>query len=119
MRARRILVIDDEDGCRRVLKEILEHDGHEVVEASDGEEGLAAFKQNEMDLVVTDVIMPGMSGLDFLASLLRQDSDAKVIVIARMGKIVLKKAEALGAAATLSKPYTMQQMLDTVRDILS
>ena len=114
----RILIIDDEDVTRSVLREILERGGHEVVEASDGGEGLGTYSQNGIDLVITDVFMPGMSGLEVLTELLQQDPDAKVIVTAGMGEIVLEQARALGAAATLPKPCPMQEVLDTVRGLL-
>ena len=114
----RVLIIDDDDLSRGVLKGMLEHDGHEVVEASDGGEGIKVYGQDPIDLVITDILMPGMSGKAVVSELKRRDPDAKIIVVAGGGEEVLAEARDLGAGAALPKPYRMADLLAAVRRLL-
>ena len=114
----RVLIIDDDDLSRGVLKGMLEHGGHEVVEASNGEEGINVYSQNPIDLVITDILMPGMSGKAVVSELRRRDPGAKIIVVAGGAEEVLAEARALGAGAALPKPYHMADLLAAVRRLL-
>ena len=68
----RILVIDDEDALRAMLKKALEKQGHEVLEATSGAEGVRVYQERTVDLVMTDMFMPGPCGIDAIAALNRE-----------------------------------------------
>jgi two-component system response regulator (stage 0 sporulation protein F) len=76
-----ILVIDDEDAVRTLLRTVLERAGHEVTEAPNGRLGLASYRERPADLVNTDILMPEMNGLDMILELTRALLNVKVIAI--------------------------------------
>jgi DNA-binding NtrC family response regulator len=112
-----ILIIDDEEVVRILLRSALEAAGYEVTEAANGREGLELYRQRPANLVITDILMPEMSGLDMLLELTREFLDAKVIAISGAGaeKNVLDVAKLLGARQTFQKPFSMAHLLGAVR----
>jgi two-component system response regulator (stage 0 sporulation protein F) len=112
-----ILIIDDEDAVRALLRFALEAAGHEVTEAVNGHQGLERYRQRPTDLVIVDMLMPVMNGLNMLVDLTREFLDAKVIAIsgAGGGQNVLDVAKLLGARQTFRKPFSMPQLLRAVR----
>ena len=112
-----ILVMDDEAHIRTLLRIALESVGHEVMEAANGHDGLALYRHRPTDLVITDIAMPELNGLDMILDLTRQFLYAKVIAISGVGgeKNVLDVAKLLGARRTIQKPFSMPQLLDAVR----
>jgi two-component system, response regulator, stage 0 sporulation protein F len=112
-----ILIIDDEAPIRTLLRTTLEAAGHKVVEATNGRVGLDLYRLKPTDLIITDIAMPEMNGLDLMLALTRQFLNAKVIAISGEGgeKNVLDVAKLLGARRTFQKPFSMQQLLDAVR----
>ena len=112
-----ILIIDDEESIRALLRTTLEAAGYEVVEASNGRIGLALYRHRPADLVITDILMPELNGLDMLLELTREFLHAKVIAISGAGgeQNVLDAAKLLGARRTLQKPFSMPRLLDAVR----
>lgn len=111
-----ILLIDDEDSLRSVLRLVLQDDGHEVLEAGDGRAGLEMYRQHQADLVITDLAMPEMNGLDFISEATRRFANVKIIAMTGMAdwESCLAKAKALGARRTLQKPFTLEQLLQAV-----
>lgn len=112
-----ILVIDDEEIIRVLLRSALQAAGHEVTEAANGREGLDLYRKKPPDLVITDILMPELNGLDLILALTRQFLHAKVIAISGSGegKNVLDHAKLLGARRTFRKPFSLTQLLDAVR----
>lgn len=112
-----ILIIEDEEPIRVLLRTVLEAAGHEVREASNGRIGLALYRDRPPDLVITDIRMPEMSGLDMILELTREFLNAKVIAISgEQGEDnLLGVAKLLGARQTLHKPFSMEQLLNAVR----
>src|SRR5512147_2462683 len=113
-----ILVIDDEPIIRTLLRTALENDGHTVTEATNGREGLVLYRQQPADLVVTDIYMPELNGLDLLLELTREFLNAKVIAIsgAQDGQEgALHAARLLGARQTFLKPFSMEKFLAAVQ----
>ena len=112
-----ILIIDDEEIIRVLLRSALEAAGYEVTEAANGRQGLELYRQRPMDLVITDIVMPEMNGLDMLLELTRQFLHTKVIAISGAGeeKNVLDVAKLLGARQTFQKPFNMPHLLGAVR----
>ena len=97
-----ILIIDDEEIVRVLLRSALEEAGYEVTEAANGREGLELYRQRPIHLVITDILMPEMNGLDMLLELTREFLYAKVIAISGVGgeRNVLDVAKLLGARQT-------------------
>ena len=112
-----ILIIDDEELIRALLRTTLEAAGYGVTEAPNGRIGLALYRHRPTDLVITDIVMPELNGLDMLLELTREFLHAKVIAISGAGgeKNVLDVAKLLGARRTFQKPFSMPQLLDAVR----
>jgi two-component system KDP operon response regulator KdpE len=115
---RRILVVDDEPQLTRVLRRSLSSHGYEVQVASDGEEALTTFNAWKPDVVITDLAMPHMSGLE-LCRRLRVISSVPVIVLSAKGEERVK-IEALDAGADdyVTKPFGVDELLARVRVVL-
>jgi len=118
----RILVIDDEQAVRLFLREILETDGHEVVDAPDGKAGLRLFSEEPADLTIIDIFMPEKEGLETIRELRREYPGVKIIAISGGGGIgnfdFLHMAKRFGALRTIAKPFEKKEMLDAVQEAL-
>lgn len=110
-----ILIIDDEEGIRALLRTTLQAAGHEVTEAPNGRIGLELYRQRRTDLVITDLAMPELNGLGMILALTREFLDAKVIAISGGETNDLDVAKLLGARRTFHKPFSMTQLLDAVQ----
>lgn len=113
----RILIIDDEPPIRTLLRCALESAGHEVMEAQDGRIGLDLYRRNPTDLIITDILLPELNGLDVILDLVHEFLDVKVIAMsgcAEKGHF-LNTAKLLGARQTLQKPFTIEKLLSVVR----
>lgn len=119
----KILVIDDEPVIRIILKQLFEENGYDVCEASDGKQGIALFKKEKPDLVITDLIMPDEEGLEVMKKIKQMLPDAKIIAISGGGigsaQVYLSLAKKMGASHVFEKPFDAKQMLATVQDMLS
>lgn len=118
-----ILIVDDDPGLLSALRGILEDAGHEVTEESDGSRALRRFAGHPTDLVITDVYMPEMNGIEFLMRLREAFPEAKVIGMSGGGHLdkepVLEGARALGAAGILAKPLDVDEVNRVVESVLS
>ena len=118
-----ILVIDDDNELRTVLCAILEGEGHQVAEAVDGGEGLEAYRASPVDLVLTDLIMPGQEGVETIMELRKEFPDVRIIAMSGGGRAdpgsFLGFANKLGAADTLEKPFSRDLLLDTIAKVLN
>ena len=113
---RRVLVVDDEENIRVVLRTLLRRNGYEVEVASDVEEALAKAKEIDPDVVLTDVRMPRASGLDLLAALRAQGSVATVIVMSAFGNVDLAlEAIKAGAYDFVHKPFRSEEVVLALR----
>ena len=112
-----ILIIDDEAGIRALLRDVLEAAGHEVMEAVNGRHGLDLYRHRPTDLIITDISMPELNGLDLMLELTYHFLDTKVIAISGVGgeSIALDAAKLLGARRTFHKPFSIPHLLDAVR----
>jgi two-component system chemotaxis response regulator CheY len=120
----RILFIDDNQQIQNFLPVVLEERGHQVVSAANGKQGLAILRQQPIDLILTDVLMPEMDGLEVLQAVRREFAHVPVIAISggsnRLeGRDALQLARLLGAKATLSKPFQIADLLTIIRCVLS
>ncbi|MDE3251318.1 MAG: sigma-54-dependent Fis family transcriptional regulator [Bacteroidota bacterium] len=114
-----ILIIDDEKAIRNVLKEILGNEGFAVDEASDGEEGFKKFSNASYDVVLCDIKMPKIDGIEFLQKVMESQSDVPVIMISGHGNIeTAVDAVKKGAFDYISKPPDLNRLLITIRNAL-
>ncbi len=114
-----ILIIDDEPGIRTVLSGILEDEQYSVLAAADGYAGLAALRDNEVDLVILDVLLPNLGGIDVLKTIKEEYPDIEVIVISGHANIdIAVRAVKLGAFDFVEKPLSMDKIINLVRNAL-
>src|SRR5687768_6329864 len=106
----KILIIDDEPLIRHLLRQMLQTEGYEVEEAEDGCEGIQRYRAAPADLVITDVQMPRLNGLDMIKALHQEFPEVKVIVISSDGDKVRHGAQALGIQDIFQKPFEMNAM---------
>jgi two-component system response regulator PilR (NtrC family) len=106
-----ILVVDDEPGIREMVKAALRYDGHSVVVAASGNEALGLLKKDSFDLLVTDLSMPGMSGVDLLREASVEAPDLPAIVVTAYGsKESAIEAMRHGAVNYLEKPFDVEEL---------
>ncbi len=111
-----ILIADDEPVIRDLMRAILEGSGYRVATASDGREAIEEIDHREYDLVISDILMPEVDGLELIRHLRRRRPDTKILAMSgAVNRIHLKTACAFGASGTLLKPFR----LDTVRAAVS
>jgi DNA-binding NtrC family response regulator len=119
----RVLVLDDEDEVRTLLMRALRHAGHEALGAEDGLQGLHIVRSQNVDLVITDLVMPEVDGLEFMHELAHLRPGTPVIAISGGGvwdaQSLLKVAGTLGALRTLSKPFELDDFLNLVAEVLA
>jgi DNA-binding response OmpR family regulator len=127
----RVIIIDDEEDIRVVLKEILERAGFEVEVASNGSDGLNLLRKKRADLVIVDVIMPGKNGVETAYDIRMEFPNTKIIVISGGGNVApmkyepkaikttayLASAAAVGADLTLTKPFNREELVTAVTEL--
>lgn len=125
MTDKRILVIDDENSVRKIICDNLRLSGFDIVEAADGEGGLAMLNAGPLPrIVITDLIMPRKSGLDVIAEIRKNHPSIRLVAISGGGRIeaandLLEKARELGADAVLSKPLDLDALEATIEGFLA
>lgn len=114
-----ILVVDDEPSIRRLLVRALSKAGHAVHEASNGEDGLELFRRVHPELVITDIVMPDMEGIELIGKLRQEASTIPIVAISgSITPVYLQAARGLGANATLAKPFQIDELLGVVGRLL-
>lgn len=115
----RILVVDDEEGNLHAMQKILEQEAYQVVSQKQASTALALFKKQNFDLVLTDLRMPGISGLELLRALRKENEKIPVVVLTAYGTVDdAVEAMKLGAVDFLSKPLRREKILRVVQDSL-
>jgi DNA-binding response OmpR family regulator len=117
----RILVIDDDDSVRFLLRQTLARAGHDVSEARNGNEAHQVFKEKPTQLVITDVLMPEKDGIEAIREFRENNPEVKIIAISGGGRIdpkmCLMMAKHVGADRVLSKPFEAEALLSMVREL--
>ncbi len=107
-----VLVVDDEEGIRESLSDILKDEGHEVITSETGEEALKIIRENNPDLIFLDIWLPGMDGLQALKEIKEVNPELTVVMISGHGTIDLAvKATKMGAYEFLEKPLSIDRVL--------
>ena len=119
MTAEKVLVVDDEEVIRDVCAQILTNEGYEVATASSGKQALRMVSEITYDAVVTDIMMPDMSGLELLEILRSTNLDVCTIVITGLGTFdMATQSDRLGAREFVVKPFTPDELSEAVRKAL-
>lgn len=118
-----ILIIDDDLQFRQMLATMLQADHHRVTQAGDGEEGLRQVAQATPDLVITDVLMPKVDGIEFVVELRRSGKNIPVIAISGGRRSItaefnLDSASLMGVNDTLPKPFSRDDLRSSIRRVL-
>lgn len=115
----KILIIDDEKSIRNTLQEILEYENHEIDQAVNGQEGLDQFEKSKFDIVLCDIKMPGMDGIEVLEKLMERSPETAVIMISGHGNIdTAVEAIKKGAYDFIEKPPDLNRLLVSVRNAM-
>jgi len=118
----RILLIDDDDLLRGVLAKALTHAGHTVLQAGDGQQGVDVARATEVDLVITDLVMPVKEGVETILLLKRERPQLPVIAISggvSNSPLYLDIASRMGARRVLAKPFMPQELIQTIEQVLA
>jgi CheY-like chemotaxis protein len=120
-----ILLVEDDDAVREILRKALVSAGHEVEEAANGDLAIAAYRRRSSNLVITDLVMPEKDGLEAIIELRRLDPAVKIIAMSGGGRtlgpgqLYLESARLFGALRILAKPFTPAALLTAVADVLA
>ncbi len=124
----RILVVDDDDQIRALLRDVLERDQFEVMDAADGDVALALQRKYPADLIITDLIMPSKDGIEMIMEFRKEFPLVPIIAISGGGSLgpgrvaaedYLRLSKAFGAVCTFPKPLDMKLLLDKIRQMLA
>ena len=119
-----ILVADDDEQYPIMLAKILRGHHHNVVIANDGQQALNFCKEQKFDLIITDILMPNVDGIDLIVDLIEHNSKVPIIAISGGRNTItaefnLQSAHTLGVQAVLKKPFTNEKLLEAVDRLLS
>jgi len=115
------MIVDDVASIRQIVTKVFQDVGYQVTEAARGDEALDLAKLKRVHLVITDVEMPGMNGLELIKGLrgLKSYATTPILILARDASDVnIKKAETLGASGFIEKPFTPERLLSVVNQVL-
>ena len=115
----KILITDDSEFIRTIMKSMLAEAGYkDVIEAKDGKDAISKYKAEKPDLVLLDIIMPDMDGVQFLEQI--QPVSSKICMVSAVGqKDMIDRAKSLGAVDYITKPFEKEKVIETVKKLLS
>jgi two-component system cell cycle response regulator CpdR len=115
----RILLAEDDDSMRTFLANALERNGHEVTAVQDGLAALNAIQERGYDLLIADIVMPGMDGIEVSRQANRVNADLRVLFITGFAAVAMSAREEMGDNKVLSKPFHLRELVDNVDRILA
>lgn len=114
-KGKKILVVDDADFLRGVLEDILTNQGHTVLQAKDGQEGLDILRGEVVDVCVLDIVMPGMDGISVLRKIKEEWPELRVVMLSALcGESIVKQALQFGADAFVVKPFGAECLIERI-----
>ncbi|MDD3043113.1 MAG: response regulator [Methanosarcinaceae archaeon] len=116
----KIMIVDDAEFMRMIIKDILLKNKHEVVaEGADGEEAIEKYKASKPEIILLDIVMPKMEGVEALQKILEIDPEAKVVMCSSIGQqSVVKDALKIGAKDFIVKPFESANVLEVIEKVL-
>jgi DNA-binding response OmpR family regulator len=116
----KILIIEDDDEMRALLRDVIEEEGYKIDSVNNGSEAFRKLVKETFDLIITDIRMPGLTGLDILPGMRKLQPEASIIVITAFGsEEIQRKAFERGANAYLEKPIHFQNLRTLIHDMFS
>jgi two-component system, response regulator, stage 0 sporulation protein F len=113
--SKKILIVDDQFGIRVLLQEVLGQEGYEVFQAPNGSTALEIVQSNTPDLILLDMKIPGMDGLEILRNIRKMGIDTKVIMMTAYGELdLIQEAREMGALAHFTKPFDIDELRQAV-----
>jgi two-component system response regulator (stage 0 sporulation protein F) len=120
LKKNKILIVDDQYGIRVLLEEVFRKEGYETYQAANGKQALALAEQNEPDLVILDMKIPGMDGLEILKRIKVLNREIQVIMITAYGELdLIQEAMKLGALTHFTKPFDIDELRRMVENYLT
>lgn len=115
-----VLVVDDDKAVLQAVTDILGGEGYTVITATDGKNGLIKNREYNSDVILTDIVMPDMEGIEFIRSVRKERKNVPIIVMSgnAVGMKFFKVAGMLGASKDLLKPFSRQELFSAVSDVL-
>ncbi len=113
---KKVLVVDDQAGIRILLNEILQKEGYEAYSAANGEEALKIVSEKVPDLVILDMKIPGMDGIEILTRIKAKNADIKVMIMTAYGELnMINEAMEIGAVSYFLKPFDINEIRQSIR----
>jgi two-component system response regulator (stage 0 sporulation protein F) len=114
--AKKVLIVDDQFGIRVLLQEVLAQEGYQVFQAPNGPTALDIVKEESPDLILLDMKIPGMDGLEILRNIRKLQVDTKVIMMTAYGELdLIQEAMEMGALAHFTKPFDIDELRQAIR----
>ncbi|TYR80194.1 response regulator [Priestia megaterium] len=119
MLTEKILIVDDQYGIRILLTEVLQKEGYQTFQAANGFQAIDIAKEQSLDLVLLDMKIPGMDGIEILKRLKQYDETIKVIIMTAYGELdMIQEAKDLGALTHFAKPFDIDEIRKVVREYI-
>lgn len=119
MKKSKLLIVDDQNGIRVLLTEVFNSEGYDTFQASNGKSAIEIVKAESPDLVLLDMKIPGMDGLEILKHIKAINPDIKIIMMTAYGELdMIKEATDLGALMHFTKPFDIDELRQTVNSHL-
>ncbi|WP_100332496.1 response regulator [Bacillus xiapuensis] len=116
----KILIVDDQFGIRILLNEVLQKEGYETYQAANGVKALELADEHSPDLVLLDMKIPGMDGIEILKRMKQKNSDIRVIIMTAYGELdMIQEARNLGALTHFAKPFDIDDIRETVKHYIT
>ncbi len=114
-----ILLAEDDDGMRTFLARALERAGHEVAPVADGHQALRQLESATFDLLIADIVMPGIDGIELARRAMRSHPELKVLFITGFAAVAMNAQREIASTKVLSKPFHLRELVDNVERILA
>jgi two-component system response regulator (stage 0 sporulation protein F) len=118
--AANILIVDDQYGIRILLNEVLKKEGYNTLQAANGPEAVKLAKEHNPDLVLLDMKLPGMDGIEILKRMKADNPDIRAIIMTAYGELdMIQEAKSIGAITHVPKPFDIDDIRKTVKEHLT